>query len=149
MKILKLDIAKQTGWALTDKWWLKDKGNIYHYGSTSLWGREAILPGNKVDLTFHFVVKLIEKYKPDEIWFEDLNYFRNKVTARSLLHQQAGMHLAALKMNTPILSVPTKSSFRKMEAAALLERTANITVDNFDEGDAIMLGENRRFLDAW
>ncbi len=140
MYILKLDIAKQTGWAITEETWWNDDGSVVSYGTKGFWDRVPILAGNKVDLMFQFIIELHKKYSFDMIYIEQLNYFRNAKTTRSLLQQQAGAHFAALKLDIPIREVPTLSSYRKAEAVRLLG-SRGIKVDNTDEADALMLGE--------
>ncbi len=142
-KILKLDIAKQSGWAITDELWYKNHGKIYASGTEIFWKQKPILYGNRVDLMFHFILELSEKYEFDEIWYEELNSVRNLDTVKSLMIQQAGVHLAALKLNIPIKSIKTSESYRKKVAVnKLLQRTILVQTD--DEADALLLGEGRK-----
>ncbi len=141
-KILKLDIAKQTGWAITDELWYKNHGKIHDYGTVEFWKWTPIIPGNKVDLIFQFVINKYKEEPFDEVWYEELNYIRNLKTVKSLVLQQAGVHLAALKLNIPIKGIPTQASFRKGPAERLLQKKL-ILVKNQDESDALMLGEGR------
>ncbi len=141
-KILKLDIAKQTGWAITDELWYKNHGKIHDYGSIAFWDRVPIIPGNKIDLIFQFIVNKYKEEAFDEIWYEELNCILNLVTVKSLLHQQAAVHFAGLKLNIPVKGVPTQSSYRKGQAEKMLQRRM-ILVQNQDESDALMLGEGR------
>ncbi len=141
-KILKLDIAKKTGWAITDELWFKNHGKIHGSGSKEFWGKVPIIPGNKVDLIFQFVIKLAKDFDIDEIWYEELNYIRNLTTVKSLVSQQSGVHLAALKLNIPIKGIPTQASYRKGVAIRMLQNRSLLVTDQ-DEGDALMLGEGR------
>ncbi len=141
-KILKLDIAKQTGWALTDELWFKNHGKVYDYGTKVFWKQQPIILGNKVDYMFQFVLAMYNNESFDEIWYEELNCVVNLNTVKSLLAQQSGAHLAALKLNIPIKGIKTSASFRK-NAAEKVCRDLGLTIKNQDEGDALMLGEGR------
>ncbi len=168
IKIIKLDMAKLAGYAVLEyHTYVDDKGEvqkgplcyIHDYGEKEFWGREPIDAGSKVGLVYDFVNELIDKHTEsnspvDVIWMEQLNYFRNKDTARSILHQQAGAHLAARFNDIDIIEIPTMSSYRKQEA---IDRT-RVIINNMNEkggdmfyakqitdnsADAFMLGEKR------
>ncbi len=146
--ILKLDIAKQTGWAISTENWYKnyktkeENARVIDYGREEFWNRVPIIAGNKIDLMSQFIIKVCKEHEVDEIWYEELNYFRNIKTARSLLYQHSGAHFAALKLGIPIKAIQTQSSYRKQVAIRMLS-LIGIKVDNTDIADALMLGEGR------
>ncbi len=72
MRILKLDIAKITGWAVMDDE-ISPKALI-EYGFKQFWDREAINEGSKVATMFNFVNDIIKDYSIKEVWIEQLNF---------------------------------------------------------------------------
>ncbi len=142
MIILKLDIAKTTGWAIMDDT-TSPKGLI-DYGFEKFWDREAIHESSKVATMFNFVNDIINKYGVEQVWIEQLNYFRNARTTRSIIQQQSGAHLASLQNNLISTEIPTQSSYRKKEALEQVKKLyPERAILSMDICDAIMLGERK------
>ncbi len=141
MRVLKLDIARQTGWAVMDK--INEINDIIFYNTKEFWHQRYVLtPGSKAMSMFNFIKELIKEYKPDEIWMEQLNSMRNAKTVRSLLQQQSGAHMAAEDSGIVIKEIATRSSYRKQEAVRKVEQLfPALQLSSVDEADAIMLNE--------
>ncbi len=140
MRVLKLDVAKKTGWAIVDT----DTNKLIDYGTETFWGRESIDAGSKVGLIFDFICDLLVKYTVKEIWMEQLNSFRNAKTVRSLLQQQSGVHLYGSSNGIIVKEIPTSSSYRKQDAIRMVEMMQGVEIDDPDICDAIMLNEKRK-----
>ncbi len=142
MRILKLDIAKVTGWAVMD-----DKTTpkeLIAYNFEQFWDREAINEGSKVATMFNFVSDKIKEYNIDEVWIEQLNFFRNAKTTRSLIQQQSGAHLAAIDKGLVSKEISTQSSYRKQAALTQVKYLyPKHNIMQMDICDAIMLGEKK------
>ncbi len=142
MRILKLDIAKITGWAVMDDE-ISPKALI-EYGFKQFWDREAINEGSKVATMFNFVNDIIKDYSIKEVWIEQLNFFRNAKTTRSIIQQQSGAHMAALNNGIVSIEVPTQSSYRKQAALTQVKKLyPESTILQMDICDAIMIGEKK------
>ncbi len=142
MIILKLDIAKTTGWAIMDDS-TSPKGLI-DYGFEQFWDRAAIHESSKVATMFNFVNDIINKYGVEQVWIEQLNYFRNARTTRSIIQQQSGAHLASLQNKLKSTEITTQSSYRKNEALAQVKKLyPEKGILSMDICDAIMLGERK------
>ncbi len=138
MIILKLDIAKNTGWALMDS--DTSPMTILNCGKKTFWDRLAIDPASKVALMFNFVNDMCRDNSIDQIWIEQLNNMRNAVTTRSLLQQQSGAHLGALQNNITAVEINTMKSLRKINAVNKVSQVYNNGITDIDICDAIMIG---------
>ncbi len=139
MILLKLDIAKNTGWALMDD--STSPMTLIDCGKKTFWDRLAIDPGSKVALMFNFVNDMCREYNVEGIWIEQLNNFRNGVTTRSLLQQQSGAHLGAVKNDIRAIEVNTMKSLRKQAAVSKVAKLySEIIAVDMDICDAIMIG---------
>lgn len=146
MRILKLDVGRLLGIAVVDSGWRDDTKKIIFLKEEICW-KKTIPQQAKVNYVYNLIINYIKQFKPDEVWIEQLNHFRNAIAVRSLIGQQSSIHLAAIHCNINSIEINCNLSFRKKRAMEKIESLNLKTEEEITENiaDALCIGEGKEW----